>query len=667
MSHLVRVAVNAPLLSELTYLKGDLNIFRGCSVKVPLGNRWTNGIVLGETDAIGEFELKFIHSVNEDRPLLHEPFLQWLEWLAQYYIYPIGLVTEMAFPPLGKSKRQVKQKSSSIALFENKRDSPKKLSYEQQKVFEEILQQNGFNVHLIYGVTGSGKTEIYLQLLQSLTQKSFQALVLVPEISLTPQLIDRFRQRFGDQIAVLHSGLTNRERTKQWWSMFNGEKKILIGARSALFCPIHQLGMIIIDEEHEPSFKQEEKLKYHARDAAIMLAKKMNCPIVLGSATPSLESWNNALNKKYHLHKMNRRIDNQIMPKIITLDLKDNTLPKKNNIWWFSELLFEKITQRVEKGEQSALFLNRRGMAQTMICSDCGSSLECPNCAVTLTRHAKSELVCHYCGFYRNIPESCSFCHKNHLKSLGLGTELIEQELRILFPHSRIFRADRDEIQTHKELENMVNLMEVGKIDILIGTQMIAKGLDFPKLTLVGLILADVGFHIPDFRASERSFQLITQVSGRAGRHKSYSNGEVIIQTYNPSHESIKFSQNHDFEGFAQNEMAHRKELRFPPFGKVAVIRFHGLKREEVIKTAQQLISYAHTLVQYHKVFNNIEILGPATAPLSKIRNRYRMHALFKGEDPQAINVLCRKILNDKSHQNRKTNVVINIDPINML
>jgi primosomal protein N' (replication factor Y) len=464
-------------------------------------------------------------------------------------------------------------------------ETPPVMTEEQHASFESISKFKTFSSHLVFGVTGSGKTEIYLRLLEKVLEEGKTGIVLVPEISLTPQLIQRFSRRFGDKIAALHSQLTDRERTTQWWDIIEGRKRILVGARSALFCPIQNLGLIIVDEEHEPSYKQDEKLKYNGRDAAVMLAKQADCPIVLGSATPSLETWKNAVEKKYHLHTLKNRVANRSLPDMLVVDLREEKASEEAQKlkeekyshlpFWMSPLLFEKMRSTLDDGYQAALFLNRRGVAQMVLCPACGHTRECPNCDINLTLHHHTHLVCHYCDYHESLKNKCPDCSEGHLEAMGLGTELLENDLAKLFPDKKIARADRDEIQTRTDLEDLILGMEEGTIDILVGTQMIAKGLDFPKLKLVGLVLADVGFNLPDFRATERSFQLITQMSGRSGRHvkPGESPGTVVIQTYNPEHESLVFAQKHDFEGFAQQELNNRSALSYPPVGKLLGFR----------------------------------------------------------------------------------------------
>ncbi len=667
-----QVAVEAPMPEPLTYLppSGGGLLSRGQSVLVPLGKRKISGVIVRASDQLKEtkFKLKEILSPDELRPNLPSAYMNWLEWLANYYLHPLGLVTEAVFPPLKQGKTRKSKRAPVVKEYEVSSSAPT-LTEEQQAVIDDISSSPEFSVHLLHGVTGSGKTEVYLNLLNTVISQGRQGLVLVPEIALTPQLIDRFSQRFPNEIAVLHSHLTEWEKTNQWWSMVNQEKKILIGARSALFCPLENLGLIVIDEEHEPSYKQDEKLKYHARDAAIVLANKLNIPIVLGSATPSLESWNNALSGKYHLHTMALRVNSRPMPEIEVVDLREQARERKVNPstlpYWLSDKLYHELEVIFAKNEQAALFLNRRGIAQSAQCRDCGFVSECPNCSVSLTLHAHSHLVCHYCDYSEKLALTCTNCKEGEILPLGLGTEKIESDIAELFPGLRIARADRDEVQSREQLESLIQAVEDHEVDLLIGTQMIAKGLDFPKLNLVGLVLADVGFHWPDFRASERSFQLLTQVSGRSGRKNP---GRVIIQTYDPTHPSIQYTVAGDYRGFSEVELIERRDLHYPPAWRMAMFRIQGPDLDATKATASRLVQRARALQTQSPTYGeNLQILGPAQAPLFKLRNKFRYQVMIKCDSAQKLNHFCRQMLSSESWIPAGTKVQIDIDPFQML
>ncbi|MES2965730.1 MAG: primosomal protein N' [Bdellovibrionota bacterium] len=674
------IAVEAPLPQALTYrapldLRADPALARGASVIVPLGKRKIAGVVLGPvTDLKGEesaFVIKNIVSIATERPPLHDAFVKWLEWLAKYYLHPIGHVTELSFPPLSRATKERKSKKAPIAPKKDAVAAPI-LTDEQATVVGAIEKSPGFNVHLVHGVTGSGKTEIYMRLLEEVVARGQQGIVLVPEISLTPQLIDRFSARLGEAVAVIHSHLTPREKTNQWWAMIEGKKQILIGARSALFCPLPRLGMIVIDEEHEGSFKQDEKLKYHARDAAVMLGKFMNCPVVLGSATPSLESWQNAKLGRYKLHQLKARVADRALPNIEVIDLREERDERRikgsaDIPFWCTETLFTAIEETLGKREQVALFLNRRGIAQAVICPDCGWVPACPNCEVKLTLHGKSHLLCHYCDFHETLRETCTECREGEPKPIGLGTEMIERDLAKMFPSARVTRMDRDEISTREDLEDAVRSVENREVDILVGTQMIAKGLDFPGLTLVGLVMADVAFNLPDFRASERSFQLLTQVAGRSGRHMNEGAGRVIIQTYNPDHPSIQFTVAHDFTGFADFELGFREALSYPPFSRLASFKVQGLDLEKVKSTAHTIRARALHLQARSPAFAGIEILGPAQAPLAKLRNNHRWQLLLKGPDAATLGAFCRHLSENQDWVPAAIKVAVDMDAVHLL
>ncbi len=679
---LVVVAVAAPLFENLTYLQNDnFSVKRGDVVTVPLGKRTVSGVVLdasiaeppnvSSVEPPPKFELKAIKSLNANLPPLPESHLQWLEWVADYYIHPLGQVAQLCFPPLEKAKSV--RKSSRPAVIPQVQLKPQhQLNSEQQSCVDAIHKNQGFSTHLIHGVTGSGKTEIYLELFEKTLSEGKRGLFLLPEISLTPQLIYRFAERFGDQIAVLHSQLTARERTTQWWEISEGRKSILIGARSAVFCPIENIGLIVVDEEHEASFKQDEKLKYNGRDCAIMLGYFNQCCVVLGSATPSLDSWKNAQEKKFMLHQIKNRVKNRPLPDIQVVDMrleKDQEKQSFEKPAWLSQQLYNEMKITLAKKEQVALLLNRRGVAPSVFCPACGHTAECPNCDISLTLHGSTHLVCHYCDYHQNFKSKCPDCREGELLNLGLGTEKVEADLRRLFPEQIIARADRDEVSSRAEMEELIKKMETSEIDILIGTQMIAKGLDFINLKLVGLLLADISFNLPDFRAAEKSFQLMTQMSGRSGRHvkDDESPGKVFIQTYNTEHESVQFTKNHDYEGFAAAELSNRRQLNYPPFHKLAALRVQSPDLDKVKLTANQLLQRAKALKEKFSLFREIEVLGPAAAPIAKLRNQFRYHLLLKSAQPKTLNQFARKLLGNSKWIIKQTKVIVDIDPLNLL
>ncbi len=667
-----KIAVNAPLAQPLTYLAPPeltSQIRRGASVRVPLGRREVTGVVLDSGENDSSFEIRAITSVDSERPVLPESLTRWLEWLASYYIHPVGLIFEQVFPPLPKHSSRKTRKAPAVALVEP--TPPPEPTEQQNEVLRRLLPLAGFDCHLIHGVTGSGKTEVYIRVIEDCLKQDRSALVLVPEIALTPQLVHRFSARLGDAVAVIHSQLTPREKTNQWWSIADGQKKVLIGARSALFCPIENLGVIIVDEEHEASFKQDEKLKYHGRDAAVMRAKQEDCPIVLGSATPSMESWYNVNQGRYKLHEMRSRVGERPLPEMILVDMKrersqaaDEFVGHADQPFWMSAALYKEIELNLKNREQSVLFLNRRGLAPSVMGPKSGESPSCPNCDIGLTLHGGSHLVCHYCNYHDHIEQVAKSMGEDELIPLGVGTELIEEDLRKLFPSARLARADRDEIQSREELENLILQMESSEIDILIGTQMIAKGLDFPNLTLVGLVLADIGFNMPDFRACERSYQLLNQVAGRAGR--DLKPGRVLIQTYNPHHPVFEFVPGKTFPEFAEFELRMREQLHYPPVWRLASLRLQGLHKDRVERTAQQLARTAKQWSQ-NSAFSEIQVLGPAPAPLFRLRNQYRFHILIKAPRAPILGEFCRRLESLSAEFPAGVRLLVDMDPQNLM
>jgi primosomal protein N' (replication factor Y) len=515
---------------------------------------------------------------------------------------------------------------------------------------------------LLHGVTGSGKTEVYLQAIRAAQARDRTAIVLVPEISLTPQTVERFKGRFAedpDMVAVLHSHLSEGERHDEWHKIHSGKARIVVGARSAVFAPLKHLGLIVVDEEHESTYKQEDAPRYHARDVAIVRAKMEGCVVVLGSATPSLESYYNATRGKYQLVNLTQRIDDKQMPQIRIIDLRQERRKEKTAAI-LSEKLRSAITDRLTKSEQTILFLNRRGFSTSLLCSECGEARECPNCSVALTFHRQmARLSCHLCGHTAAVPRKCPACGKDALIYAGFGTEKVESTVAHLFPQSVVRRMDADSMTRKEAYRETLRAFRAGKIDILVGTQMIAKGLHFPNVTLVGIINADLGLHLPDFRAGERTFQLLTQVSGRAGRGEVP--GEVFVQTYTPFSPSIQFARHHDFQGYFEQELEFRERCDFPPFKHAVLITVRS-NHEGRAKLS------AETLVRRLKESLGSEfILGDATpAPLEKLQGQFRFHILLRGEAIIRLSRLLRETL-DKLPFPEDVAVAVDVDPYQLL
>jgi len=518
---------------------------------------------------------------------------------------------------------------------------------------------------LLHGVTGSGKTEIYLQAIRAALDRGRTAIVLVPEISLTPQTVERFKGRFAgaqDPVAVLHSHLSEGERHDEWHKIHSGRARIVIGARSAIFAPLKNLGLIVVDEEHETTYKQEEAPRYHARDVAIVRAKIEKCVAVLGTATPSLESYHNAATGKYRLVTLTRRIDERQMPLMRVVDLRQERRREKSAAI-LSEKLSQGIADRLEKREQTILFLNRRGFSTSLLCSNCGEARNCPNCSVALTFHRNpavaGRLSCHLCGHTAAVPKKCPTCGKDALIYSGFGTEKVESTVSQIFPKAIVRRMDADSMTRKEAYRETLRNFRTGKIDILVGTQMIAKGLHFPNVTLVGIINADLALHLPDFRAGERTFQLLTQVAGRAGRGET--SGEVFVQTYTPFSPSIQFARHHDFAGYYQQELEFRERCDFPPFKHAILITVRSAHEARAKLSAE-------TLQRRLKEGLPAEfILGEATpAPLEKLQGQFRFHILIRGEAIMRLSRLVREAI-DKLPFPEDVAVTVDVDPYQLL
>ncbi|EGL8220075.1 primosomal protein N' [Listeria monocytogenes] len=527
---------------------------------------------------------------------------------------------------------------------------------DQQTACEKITAATDQETFLIHGVTGSGKTEIYLQTIEAKLKEGKEAIVLVPEISLTPQMVERFKSRFGSEVAVLHSALSSGEKYDEWRKIERKEARVVVGARSAVFAPFENLGIIIIDEEHEASYKQEDNPRYHARDVAIWRATKYQCPVVLGSATPSLESFARAKKGVYTLIELPSRVNDRAMPEVSVVDMREEL--RKENRTEFSTELLEKIKDRIAKKEQTVLMLNRRGYSSFVMCRDCGYVVECPNCDISLTYHQSSnQMKCHYCGHEERVPQKCPSCEGEHIRYFGTGTQKVEESLTKLIPEARVIRMDVDTTRTKGAHEKLLKSFRNHEADILLGTQMIAKGLDFPDITLVGVLNADTMLHLPDFRASERTFQLLTQVSGRAGRHER--TGEVIVQSYNPEHYSIEFAKKHDFIGFYNHEMQLRKMGSYPPFYYLTMINVSDENEMKAIRTIQEMAQFLRG-----KLGPDAVILGPVPSTITRIKNKYRYQCIIKYKiEPNLKKELKTLITHYQKDQQKGLTITIDVQP----
>jgi len=555
--------------------------------------------------------------------------------------------------------------------------TPLELNPDQQKAKEAICKaidtvepgplDSPGPVFLLHGVTGSGKTEVYLQVIAYALEQGKGAIVLVPEISLTPQTIERFRARFchgphPTEIAVLHSHLSHGERHDQWHRIRAGYARIVIGPRSAVFAPVENLGLIIVDEEHEPSYKQTEAPRYHARDVAIVRARQEGAVVVLGSATPSIESYYNAQRGKFQLLSLPKRIDNRKMPHVKVVDMRLEYRAEQRTI--FSQILREAIQRRLEQQEQIILFLNRRGYAPYVQCPRCGQVVQCPHCSVSLTYHRTKDLLCcHFCGYTQPPPKRCPNpeCRSPTILYAGIGTQRVELILQRMFPKARIQRMDSDVLQRKEEYRHILNRFRSGQIDILIGTQMIAKGLHFPRVTLVGIINADLGLHRPDFRAAERTFQLLTQVSGRAGRGDV--EGEVIIQSFVPSHPAIQFARRHDYAAFYQEEIEFRHQLGYPPFRRIALLTLEGFGEEKVRYVLGEMRKFLEERI---RGISDLSFSGPAPAPLARLRDRYRYQLILRTRKMTALTSQLAPLVK-KFNLPKDLRLIVDVDPTEMV
>ena len=548
----------------------------------------------------------------------------------------------------------LEKKLEHYRLRYNEKIEPKKeLTEDQMKVVNEVLLNKGYCPYLLYGVTGSGKTEVYMELIEDALNRGKTSIVLVPEISLTPQMVLRFQKRFGDNIAAIHSALSDGEKYDEWRRIVKGEAKIVIGARSAIFAPLKNIGMIIIDEEHSDSYKQDDSNpRYSAKDVALIRAKYHDCPLIMGSATPSLEAFARAKKGVFKLLELPNRINGKELPKINIIDMNEIIKKTKGH---FSEELLAAISLRLKKKEQVILLLNRRGYSSFVTCKNCGYTFKCPNCDITLTYHKSSRtLRCHYCGYGTKVYDTCPNCHEKSINDLGVGTERIEEELGKLFPESRILRMDFDTTSKKGMHEKMITAFKNQEYDILLGTQIVSKGLDFDNVTLVGVINADTSLNIPDFRSSETTFSLLAQVAGRAGR--STKEGEVIIQTFNPDHYAIQYTKKHDYLGFYNKEMFIRRELKYPPFYYICYLKISGKDSDYIYGEVNKIKK-----VLENKLENTI-ILGPSPCTIFKLNNIYRYGIILKYKKEDNLREVLDKII-DHYKDNSKLKLDINFNP----
>lgn len=673
-----------------------------------MGNKTSEGFVLsikGEDEVDISFRVKKIHSIITDEPVIDSDNIKLIDFLREKYLckyidafrllIPVGIMKGAK----NKSKKVIVFKSDDLSCIKkpegymeiinflkdnsgkytkselinnnsisqyklnsliekgllaveeetvfryNSRtynvDSEKELTLEQKKVLYEYNNSNN-KLFLLKGVTGSGKTEVYMRMVEEAIKRNKSAIVLVPEISLTPQMIERFKGRFGRDVALFHSKLSDGERFDEWFRVKEGKAKLVVGARSAIFLPVKDLGLIIIDEEHENTYKSDQNPKYQTKEVAEFLSEQKGCKVVLGSATPTIETYYRSLVGELDLLELNSRVDNKDMPPMKIVDMRNEL--RSGNMSLFSRELFADIQDKLSKGEQIILFLNRRGFSTFVSCRSCGYLFKCEECDISMTYHRNGLLVCHYCGKSKRTPQKCPKCDSKYVKFFGAGTQRVEEEVKKYFKDVKVLRMDVDTTRSKDAYENIYNTFKEGKADILIGTQMISKGLDFKNVTLVGVLAADMSINLPDYRAAERTFQIITQVAGRAGRGEKQ--GKVIIQTYNPDHYSLEYAINYDYEGFYEKEFTVRALMKYPPFGKILLI--NGIsKKEDLLKNFMHKISNVIKPVVEKEI--DVDILGPIPCLIAKVKENYRWQIVIKGEFNSEFAKKIKELLYDES------------------
>ncbi len=755
----VGVALNVPLDRIYTYsiaapLRGALRV--GDAVRVPFGRRWMVGIVVALDPSPPEgVALRDVAARLHDEPVLDEPLLRLLGWVAQYYRHPFGQVLATALPPLAQrrgggdgegalaavapaTEEVVRLRGSATAAlsafarpgavrdrliayldrfgevevrqlveqFSGARRVLRQLEQRDQLersrrpraaerafadpaaaaagddvapeptadqaaalvVLEEGLRGGGFCPVLLHGVTGSGKTEVYLRAAQRALAGGGGVLVLVPEIALTPQLVQRFAARLQVPLAVLHSAMTPAQRLERWMGLRRGDARVAIGARSAVFAPVRDLRLVVVDEEHDGSYKQEDGLRYHARDVAVKRASLLGATCVLGSATPSLESLLNADRERYRGVSLPSRVRQRPMPEVQVVDLREERGGPEDCQRLLTPTLVGALRETVERGEQAILLLNRRGLSTLVVCGECGGRFSCPDCDTAMTYHGRRGLLtCHHCSRTWPLPDRCPNCNAAKLELLGEGTERVEEGLAELLPGVRVDRMDRDTTGARGAHERLLRRFREGAVEVLVGTQMVAKGHDFPRVTLVGVLHADAALHLPDFRSGERTFALLTQVAGRAGRGDRP--GRVVVQTFVPHHDAIRYALAHDFEGYARKLLRAREALRYPPYGRMALLRLSHADEGVVRREAGRLGDVLRQAVWQREGVAGLRLLGPSRAPLRRIAGRYRHQAVLLAPDPRSL----AAILDDagaavaRARRVSGLRLAVDVDPHSML
>ncbi len=656
----VEIAVCLPLSRSFVYKLTD-PVEIGSRVVVPFRKHEEDGFVVGlRKDAPAGFEIQSILKVVDPQPLIGPDVFKLCRWISDYYLAPFGEVLKAALPP-GITPKHVARNVEAPPAARTPRSDDRLLTTDQLSALFAIQETPGFHTVLLHGVTGSGKTEVYLRAAQHFLGQGKSTLILVPEIGLTPQLTQRFSERFPGMTAILHSSLTKRQRIDEWLRIRSGSIPIVIGTRSAVFAPLDNIGLIVVDEEHETTFKQEELPRYNGRDTAVMRAKFAGCAAVLGSATPSMESFRNAEAKKYTYVPMATRVEDRSMPAVEIVNMRDEYSGQGKPVL-FSKRLLDAAAERLERREQTMILLNRRGFAAFLLCRKCGLTFTCTSCSVAMTFHKGiGRLLCHYCGFSKKPPSRCPDCNSEYIHYVGEGTERIEADLKALFPDAAVARIDRDTMRHLRDYQRILGDFRAGNIDIVVGTQMIAKGHDFPNVTLVGVVAADAALALPDFRAAERTFQLLTQVAGRSGRGSQP--GEVIIQSYFPDHYAFQLATTHRFEDFYAREARYRKAMFYPPFASLAGIMVLDRDAGAAARLARKVSDFLDSVRN-----DSIRILGPAPAPLERLKQIYRHQLLLKSSSRPALHDALHRLQQHLEEQKiGPTKVIVDVDPISLL
>lgn len=670
------IVLNVPVNQSFSYTdtpegKNTYAAEIGKRAEIRFGNRKTTGYIVGThtklplSCPVPAEQIKPVLRILDKEPLFSRELLSLAVWISKFYLCSVGEAIA-AMIPSGRRETNAGGFSFSAEIPEKE---PLELSEEQQQAVKDISESKNV-MQYVYGMTGSGKTEVFLQTAENLLKQGKGVIYLVPEISLTRQVTESVISRFGQTVAVLHSGLTPSQRLSEWNRIIHREARVIVGARSAVFAPVPDLGMIIIDEEHDGSYKSGTTPRYHARQVAMYRCAKLGIPLVMGSATPSVEAWYQMKTGKIVPHLLTRRLAGGSLPEITCIDLtKTNT---KGGC--LSQELEDQIHNTISRRKQVILFLNRRGFNHFFRCNTCGFELTCKNCSVPLTYHkSENRLRCHYCGWSMEPPHACPKCGSVDIGYSGFGTEFVEAEVKAKFPAARVVRIDTDSLTAKGELQKKLDAFKKGDYDILLGTQMVAKGLNFPKLQLVGVVLADTGLHMPDFRASERTFSLITQVAGRAGRF--FPDGKVFVQSYNPSRDAIVYACSGNSESFYEKELKTRRLLNFPPFSRLVRLVFRSPSAQTAASAAEEAAGIFSASIRENseakdfavqKLFSDVEILGPSECPLAKIAMNYRYQILLRAQKIRPLQMLAGHLLYDYK-QIQNAYIEIDVDPVNLL